>query len=51
MKTTLVRVILISEDVLGVLMPFFTNQMVFCLKCVNRYLKESREDGVCCTEF
>lgn len=51
MKTTLVRVILISEDVLGVLMPFFTNQMAFCLKCVNRYLKESREDGVCCTEF
>lgn len=41
------HVILASKDVLSVLMQFFTNQMIFCLKCVKSYLKEmEEEDGV-----
>lgn len=38
-------VILASKDVLGVLMQFFSNQVICCLKCVKSYLREREEGG------
>lgn len=44
MKTIFRCVILALEDVLHVLMQFFTNPMTCCLKCVKSYLRQ-REEG------